>query len=433
MNRVAEQHAATAEHTILGGILGRCIPVQTVASYLAPEDFSELSHSIIYATALRLGSEADLITVTDALIQDGKLDAAGGAEMISDLCGGLPWPFSLPMAENYCRIIQRNAQHRRLVKLGAALLKAVDAEQKDPETLAGLAKDHIHKIESRLAKNRILSGHEMAQIEERDLARRLDPKNAGVRTGVIGVDAGIGNGLQPGSLWIVGGRPSVGKSTFLAGAAANAATHERQVLYVACEMGEPRNIRRLLSVKSMVPLTKITTWHSMTGEENRAYLKAFSWLDSSAQLRLTHHPGITPSELEGAILQTRALMGGLDFVVVDYFQMMGADRHYKQHYDTRAECVRDVARLAGRMNVALMLGWQLSRDAEGLGENDLPSLKDLSETQGAEQAATGVILLHRWNLYDREQQEAKALIAKNQDGPRAVVSVRFDQTIPRWE
>lgn len=424
------QHGVEA--VILGGVLSRAVQVSVVAMHLLPEDFNLPSHRLIFKAAMECGSSADLITVTDRLMQSGQLEAVGGAAAISDLTGGLPLRYSPEMAENYCRIIQRASQHRKLVLLGRLLQGAILDDTDDPEKLAASAKDQIHKIESRQNRHRLLSGHDLMAIEEKDLIRRKDPKLCGITSGLAVLDHYLEKGFQPGSLWIVGARPRIGKSTFLAGIATHNIQQARRVLYIACEMGEARNARRLLSVHAKISLSKISSWR-LEPQEERLYVDSFVWFDTTKNLQFCYHPGITPSEFEGTAIQANALMGGLDLILVDYFQLMNADRQYRQHHETRAEAVRDIAKIAGRLNVATILGWQLNRDAEGLEENDKPSLKELADTSGAEQAASGVILLHRWKLYDDDNAGGKVLIAKNQDGPCRDMYATFNRSIPRWE
>jgi len=426
-------HASQAERALLGAVLARSLPVSEIAGRVKPDDFQEVSYRIIYGAALEVGVDVDLVTVTDRLIRDGSLDRCGGPTEVSGLVDGLPLRFSDGQVSNYCEIIIENASRARVNALGHRLTEASGKDDHTPGELVAKTRDYIHRLEERSMERKLLTGAALAQIEERDLTRRLDPLRQGIDTGLPKLDHDLGQGLQPGSMWIVGARPRIGKSTLLTGIACHNVERGKRVLIVACEMGEARNARRILSVKSGVRLSRIASWHPMTTQDNSQYLSAFAWLEGAENLRFLYHPGITPSEVEAACLQARAVMGGLDLVVVDYFQLMGADTHYRQHHETRAECVRDVAKLAGRLNVPLVLGWQLNRDAEGLKREDMPSLKELADTQAAEQVATGVILLHRWGLYNENNEEAKILIAKNQDGAPADIAAIFNRKVPRWE
>jgi replicative DNA helicase len=85
-------------------------------------------------------------------------------------------------------------------------------------------------------------------------------------------------------------------------------------------------------------------------------------------------------------------------------------------------------RLARTMNVPIVVIAQLNRLAEARKDNR-PRLSDLRESGAIEQDADVVLLLHRPEYYDPNDQPGlmECHIAKNRNGPTGMVYLEFDR------
>ena len=130
---------------------------------------------------------------------------------------------------------------------------------------------------------------------------------------------------------------------------------------------------------------------------------------------------------------------GLDLVIVDYLQLIDADRRRREGNRVQevSEITRGLKTLAKELDVPVIALSQLSRAVESR-QDKRPQLADLRESGSIEQDADIVLFIYREEYYlERGTEEERArladaagkaelLIAKNRHGPTATVHVHFD-------
>jgi len=200
-----------AEMGVLGSMLLDRDAIAQVVEILRPEDFYREAHRIIYAAILDLferGEPVDLITVTDRLRDQGKLDDAGGPSYIAALLNSVP---TAANAEYYARIVLQKSILRSLIRAGTQIAHLGFEGDEDVEILV----DRAEKLVFEIGRRRL--GRDFAPIRDliKETMERLD---AGFERGMItGVPTGftdldeLTGGLQPGDLIIVAARPAMGK------------------------------------------------------------------------------------------------------------------------------------------------------------------------------------------------------------------------------
>ena len=110
---------------------------------------------------------------------------------------------------------------------------------------------------------------------------------------------------------------------------------------------------------------------------------------------------------------------GLDFIVIDYVQLIRAENPKAQRYEQVGQISGGLKALARELSIPVLALCQLSREAE---KEKRPRLSHLRESGSLEQDADVVMLLHRSNLgynesdSEEEEQEAELLLAKNRNG-----------------
>lgn len=129
-----------AEQSVLGGMLLSKDAIADVTEVLDGTDFYRPAHETIYATILGLhaaGDPADIVTVTNALRQDGQLDRVGGAPYIHRL------PDQVPTAANsayYAEIVHNKARLRRLVEAASRIVNWGYAADNDVDDIMAAAR-----------------------------------------------------------------------------------------------------------------------------------------------------------------------------------------------------------------------------------------------------------------------------------------------------
>jgi replicative DNA helicase len=89
----------------------------------------------------------------------------------------------------------------------------------------------------------------------------------------------------------------------------------------------------------------------------------------------------------------------LDFVVIDYLQLMTGTSYIGNRVQEISEISRALKELARELDVPIMALSQLSRAVEQRIDKK-PQLSDLRESGAIEQDADAVIMLHREDYYD---------------------------------
>ena len=104
-----------AEQSVLGGLLIDRDAVIEVAELLRPEDFYRSHHGTIYGAILDLYERrepVDIVTVSEVLERQGRLDEVGGAAYLTSLINLTPTAVN---AVHYARIVERKGVLRNLI------------------------------------------------------------------------------------------------------------------------------------------------------------------------------------------------------------------------------------------------------------------------------------------------------------------------------
>lgn len=268
----------------------------------------------------------------------------------------------------------------------------------------------------------ILDGKATAQAVSEDLERRFGLQGAlsGISTGIEGLDK-ITDGIQLGEVWIIGARPSVGKTAL----SLNIADHISltlgiPTLFVSLEMSGLALGRRLASMRAEVNGNAIRSGQFTENDFKR--LTTFSAKLAASPLKILDSPGgIRINQLCHSI-RAAIKRWGIKVVFLDYIQKIRPDsKGEKRTYeigDTSAQLVE----LVKRENVNLFALAQLNRESEKERGRE-PRLSDLADSKSIEADADFVGLLNR--PIDGDERKAHLRVAKQRDGERGVIPLVY--------
>ena len=241
-------------------------------------------------------------------------------------------------------------------------------------------------------------------------------------------------GFQGGSLIAIGGRPSMGKTSFAMNLATNVAkVNKLPVCYFSLEQSREQMSYRFLSMGLGIESGRLRTgrlqqneWDLLAKEkEDLAEIPVFICDKGSIKVKEILSKSKKIKEKVG--------LGELGLVIVDYIQMM--DGPNKESRDKElSKIVLDLKEMAKVLDVPVVLMSQLSRDIEKR-ENCRPMLCDLRETQGLEAHADVVIMLYRDEYYHPETEErgiAELIVTKHRNGPVGTVKLLFEPQFTRY-
>ncbi len=206
-----------AEQCVLGGMLLSKDAIADVIEILKAGDFYRPVHATIYDAILDLygrGEPADPITVAAALADSGDLGRVGGAPYLHTLISSVP---TAANASYYARIVAERAVLRRLVEAGTRIVQlgygAANGAGRDVDDVVDLAQQAVYDVTERRVRDEFAILADMLQptLDEIESVGERGGVMSGLPTGFTDLDRLL-NGLHPGQLIIVAGRPGLGKA-----------------------------------------------------------------------------------------------------------------------------------------------------------------------------------------------------------------------------
>ncbi|MBY8873604.1 replicative DNA helicase [Micromonospora sp. PLK6-60] len=209
-----------AEQCVLGGMLLSKDAIADVVEILKTNDFYRPAHATIFDTILDIygrGEPADAITVAAALADAGDLARIGGAPYLHTCMSAVP---TAANAAYYARIVGERAVLRRLVEAGTRIVQlgygTAAGGSRDVDDVVDLAQQAVYEVtEKRVSEDfAILADMLQPTLDEIEAVGAQGGVMTGVPTGFTDLDRLL-NGLHPGQLIIVAGRPGLGKALAL--------------------------------------------------------------------------------------------------------------------------------------------------------------------------------------------------------------------------
>lgn len=253
----------------------------------------------------------------------------------------------------------------------------------------------------------------------------------GLPTGFEGLDDMI-QGLGKGELIILGGRPSMGKTSFLLSVAKNlACDNKKTVLYFSYDLSGAFLCRRLMSMISRMPGNSIAqgkldheAWDRLEVSLKK-FDKSSLFVDNGLNSTIGY---LTKASREFAIKHK------VDLIIVDYLQLVNAGRRFRHREQEVSFVTRELKALARELNVPVFVSSQLNRSVEMRSGDKRPQLSDLRESGAIEQEADKVLFIHRPEYYGFTEDEngnplkgiMEVIVAKNRMGALGDALLKFE-------
>jgi replicative DNA helicase len=442
-------HDIDAEEAVIGSLLIDGTAIYKVVPFLNQQDFYHEQNQWLYEACLSLyqrNEAINQITVAQELNREGKLEACGGAAYLSHLIANCPTPLDI---EHYAQIVYRLAIGRRLIE-AARRIETIGYEA-DPDVDASLsrAEDILFRLRHGQSARDFVH---IRQVLDKYFEEGAPTPPAGVEgykealpytlSGFTGLDELLG-GLQHSDLIIVGGRPSMGKTSLILNIARNAAVEQGAcVALFSLEMARDSLVWRLLSSESGVNLSRIRLGLH-TEEEEKRIMEATGIL-SGAAIYIDDTPQLRIVEMRSKARRLH-FEHHIDLIILDYLHLMQADGRTESRVQEISFISRSLKGLARELDTPVLAVSQLSRLPE-LRASHVPQLSDLRESGSIEQDADVVIFVNRdelhyptreaWELIHPGEQyppPADIIVAKHRNGPIGQVRLRFVPRMARFE
>jgi len=402
--------------------------------------FYKTVHRHIYEAMMKLSDKdqaVDLITVTEQLRQDGKLEEIGGSYYLTECVNQV---VSAANVEYHAKIVLEKSLLRNLITIANEITEESYEAQEDAQILIDKAEQKIFGIsQHRLRKgflpiNTVM--HETIEILDKYQQRQGDV--IGVPTGFKRLDE-LTAGFQKSDLIIIAGRPSMGKTAFSLCSAMNACTSSGTgVAFFSLEMSKSQLCMRLISIESKINLRKIRVGKLNKSDMNKVLMAAGKiselpfYIDDSATLSIF--------EMRAKARRLKAEKD-IGMVIVDYLQLMEGPARADSRQQEISQISRSLKALAKELDIPIVALSQLSRAPETRGGSRRPMLSDLRESGAIEQDADMVLFIYRPEMYKETTDEegrlteniAEIIIGKQRNGPTDTVPLAFIKESARFE
>ncbi len=428
--------SADSERVILGAILLDNALVTQAIEQLSPDDFYQPLHRRIFRAMISLferSESIDPILIGEELKKDGQLDTIGGVATVTNLTIGLPHFSDLL---SYTKVVKQKAIVRNLIKACNQITSEALAEEEEAEVILDHAEQMIFALADEKARQGFAHIQPIAEdvlIKIREYSKHESHALTGLATGFRDFDQ-MTSGLQRTDLFILAGRPSMGKTALGLTMAQNAATQENAVVAIfSLEMSKEQLVMRLLSSEAKVDAHRFRTGFLIQDEWAR--LAGAIGTLSNSKIFIDDTPGISVLEMRAKARRLAAEQKKIDLIMVDYLQLMSGSKRSESRQQEVSQISRELKGLAKELDVPVIALSQLSRAPEARNPPK-PLMSDLRESGSIEQDADVVAFIYREEYYkpsDENAGIAEVLISKQRNGPTGTVKLAFLKEFTRFE
>lgn len=442
------------EQELLGSFFLNNSVFDVIEHKITSDDFFEPLHSEIFEAIAN--ARASHGTITPALI----IASIGGdanqiieegttrRQYIARLAGVAVIPRH---ALAYAVQIREFSDRRKMLAAAEAVLAGIQSNQPAAD-IAGLAIDTLDEIATASSAGstpQVSIRQADDQALERVQYAMLNPgRLAGVSWGLRSLDRKT-SGLEDGKLYIVAGRPGMGKSALAVSVANAASSASVATLLFSLEMGAVEIANRGLAEIAFDHRDPITYTNIAGGEVNDAQ---FRRIEEAARrrrewpLEIDPAPGLTVSQIAARArrhrqkLERRGLQLGL--LIVDHLHILAMSNRYSgSRVNEVGEASGALKRLAKELDVPVIALAQLNRMLENR-ESKRPTMADLRDSGSIEQDADTIVFVHREAFFlerpnggtpaqemEREDKldacrhDLEAIIGKQRSGPTGTVKL----------
>ncbi len=418
-------HSEIAEQSLLGAMILDAQAIDAAMQLLTEDSFYNRANGMIFGAINRLYNEnkvVDIITLSDHLNSNGKLEAIGGIAYLNELTDK---GIITTNAASHAKIVDQKYTLRQLIRAASQISEQGYAEV-DASALIEQSEKLIFDISQRRNREGFTAISEVLNSTlDRVTKLHAEPGElTGLTTDLIDLDRKTA-GLQKSDLVLLAARPSMGKTALGLNICRNAALKAgATVAMFSLEMAKERYVERMLAAESMIPLNALKTgqmedkhWDMIIGAVARL---------SQTNIYIDDTPAISVSEIRAKCRRLQ-MEQGIDLVLIDYMQLMTGTQAENRQQEI-SNISRGLKALARELDCPVLALSQLSRAPEQRADHR-PMLSDLRESGAIEQDADIVMFLYRDEYYNKENSDAhnqaELIIAKHRNGETGTVNLHW--------
>lgn len=435
-----QPQAKELEEVVLGAMMVEKSAVNAVIDVLQPESFYVEAYGEVFRAIQTLFNNSepiDLLTVTEQLRKDGKLDMLGGSHRVASLTSRVA---SSANVEFHARIIAQKHIQRELIRVSNAIIEKAYDETSDVFDLLDEAESKLFEVaEGNIRKSYESMSTVMRQaLDDIEAARNNEDGVSGVPSGFHDLDK-ITGGWQRSDMIVLAARPGMGKTAFVLSMARNMAVdHDIPVAVFSLEMSAVQLVQRLISSETEINSDKFRKGNLEEHEYQQLHSRCGKL--SKAPLFIDDTPGLNIFELRAKCRRLKA-QHGIDMVIIDYLQLMSAGSDKGNREQEISSISRSIKGIAKELDVPIIALSQLSRNVETRGGDKRPLLSDLRESGAIEQDADIVAFIYRAEYYGITEHPdgidtaglGELILAKHRHGALDTIKMKFVKNLAKFD
>ena len=400
-------------------VIGAIIAYEDLAAsvlIIEPQDFYYKEHQRIYERVKRL------------YLKKGKLDfvslaAESDPDDKAEITQCVQTVISMALFEEHLSLFQEMANRRRLVDGFNQLMYEGEC------SVANLQK----LLDDESTRHLTAGSEEKTRENLERFKMGLNENKQPLLTGFATLDK-ISGGLRKGTVFILGARPSTGKTAFAINVAANQVRLGKKVMFFSLEMSAEMIFERYMASEHGICYESFSR-NKLTDVQIERIRTEADKLKADGNLIVT-------DDLYNIELICNQIMEVKpQLAVVDFMQIISSTQRF-ENVRTRIDYISsELKKVAKRTGCTVMILSQLSRNGA-----DAPRMSDLKESGGLEQDGDYIALLHRPYVLNKKEnadftpEQTEMLLDKNKFGRTGIINLYFDlthqqfhETDTRWD
>lgn len=421
-------NSVDVEKDVLGYLLVDYKLIIDAKAILVADDFYKPEHKIIYQAICDVSEygAVELRLVAENLKDNGKLEEIGGVYNLVSLTNNVTQTLNL---KKYCFIIKQKSISRKLIQLSGEVLTSSYEEKQDVFSILEDTEFKLKKINHELSEIKVMPLETVAM----NVIEKFDTKVYNAKNNIVDeneikthfADWDKINGSLFNGLYVVAGRPAMGKGVHLTelccrmgkhyniGVINGEMTNEQLLTRIGCNL---LNIDNFLFKKDPRFIT----------EEEQELVKAA--MNEALNLKL-HIDNNRQIEKIANKIRLWVSKYNIKCVLADFLTLFKVREELEKYYTDkqRVDYVLNVfVELCKELKIPIILYVQMNREILGRHGTKEPNMGDLKSSGSIEELAYQVSFLHRPEYYDPNSivdengNDTKGLcyqiIAKHRDG-----------------
>lgn len=415
------------EQSLLGCWMSESSGRLYILAPLEPNDFYFDEHVVIANAIIEMvkaNEKLDYLTVAHKLETEMKLDRIGGEIYLKSLVEGVP----VTSNAEYYRDELMDMAHIR--KMGLAAREAFEMSVSPGANSVMIEKTMVDGL-ARHDSEGSVSAFQLALELLQDMEKGKAPPVP--RSGLFGLD-GLLWGFQPGQMYTIAARMSVGKTSLLSWIAMGAAYGKFPFLYISMEMP-----RKMIGLRMVAAIAKVDLVKYISHEFDDSELaRSFDGKQKLSELPI-YFSANRKRTVDDAILTMRRekILHNISVVGIDYLQLL--------HDGTHESRVNELDSISGKLkaaaielDIALICTVTANRgslaEKRGVGIGDIRGSDSIA--YDADVAMTLDVNSERMemdgNVLPEGVDKIDLKVVKNRNGRTGDFEVYFDKRYQRW-